>query len=924
MKNDQNSGKNQQSSGSIVFFPEKKQENLSPNVPNLPNFNGKIFGSSADLSPAETSLENQNNPSLKIKQTDFPVKVTVDSQSDNSPPKSNNFIKFIKNIFGLSYVKWIIVPVILLIFILSGCVWGFSKYEQYYKKIAVEKLLPNNPNLVAEVTIDPDSQQFKLLEQNLEKFPGYEFLQKELDVYGEGKTFSQFFQDKIKKAGLDFQSDIKPVLGEKAYIVVPDAKPIGNNLKYNMLVAYDEGKKVATDLMSSSTEGSRMLASLGLDGDKGDSKVLGTEKNSEIKQLDYIIASEVNDLKKASEVMDKIKKDTSKYEYTELNFEGHAYYKIKIKDSPSLDVGKFINFQETFNAMLGSNWVVSSSESFIKDAIKRQNQNLVIGSLFSGETVPSLSDDKNFEKVNANFIQESKDNFMTLYYNINYNDIFHNDKCSNDAIGCDDITEYIKYPENIVSGIGIRFDSEGIIVKSASNQMAVEDFENRPFSESLAYKIPSQMADRWADVVVEDSNVKKLYYGFKKNNLTEKGAKEWSDALKDFRDAIGIDLERDFIDIADGNIAFIFLSKKNSNPEGVIVAEISDEQKMLESMKKVVDVIKAGLIEEYGSLANLSSNYATGPNKKGYNPSPEVLEEIKIYQQALSDVQKSQIVETETSFGKIYSYQIIFPKNESFPLPSFSINFSLEDRKLVLSSSYFAVESVLKGIKDNSVEKISSGKNFQEASRYYYPSLYQYSYANTLGIYNAVEYYVNMLWSSFSSDSACQSVDCINMQKNMDQERQKLKNVVFAAGAVYRTVKLIGASSSVDEKFVKSNAYFNIQELPKEEKDRASRIIGDFSSSLAGARQKAKEASFKSYASSLVPKMIIACDERSITAEDLNDTGSHKCIDANESFKSLVQNCGPSGKGTFSINVKGYNDCQGYNANCTEVGCTFK
>jgi hypothetical protein len=925
MDNQTNDPGEKNDSAHITFFPPGNQEKTSVNSSGV-----SVEKKKPNLSLNEIVLKNGSNPEQNVSKEPlksgviFPETTAVSNvSSEPVPPAPLPETK--KTRFGKRFFVLTAGTITAVVLVLAGSAWGFSKYEQYNKKVAIEKLMPNNPNLVAQVTIDPDSQQFSLLEQNLEKFPGYEVLRKELDIYGQGKTFSQYFQDKVKESGLDLETDIKPVLGEKAYVVVPDLKPIGSSLKYNMLVAFEQGKQAATDLISSSTEGKKMLASLGVDENGSNSKVLGEEKNSDTKQLDYIIASEVSDMKKAMDVVNKIKKNIDKYEYTELNFQRYTYYKIKIKDNPSIASGKIINFKETFNALLGNNWIISSNESLIKEAIKRQNQNLIMGSVFSKEKVLSLADDKNYEKVNANFNQESNDNFITLYYNINYNDIFHSNKCSGDVVGCDNVVEYIKYPENIVSGVGLRFDPKGVIIKSASNQTAMEDFENRPFSESLAYKIPSQLADRWADVVVEDSDVKKLYYSFKKNNLTEKGAEEWNNVLGEFRNAVGIDLERDFIDITDGNLAFIFLSKKGVNPEGVIVAEISDSQKMLESMKKVVDVIKAGLISEYSSASGVGN--AQIPNKKGITPNPAIAQEAKIFQQALADVQKSQIVETDTAGGKIYSYQIIFPKDESFPLPSFSINYSLEDKKLVLSSSYGAVESVLKGIKDNSVEKISSGKDFQEASKYFYPSIYQYSYANTLGIYNAIEYYANMLENRFSSTSMCQndkSAECLNAQKSMDEESQKMKDAIFAIGAVYRTVKLSGTSSSVDEKFLKSNLYFNIQELPKEEKDRANQIISSLSGSLSSARQKAKEASFKSSASSLVPQMILVCDQRHITVDDLKSGGSDQCIDVNESFKTLVQDCGSGASGTFKISVKGFNDCQGYSADCTEVGCTFK
>jgi uncharacterized RDD family membrane protein YckC len=92
--------------------------------------------------------------------------------------------------------------------------------------------------------------------------------------------------------------------------------------------------------------------------------------------------------------------------------------------------------------------------------------------------------------------------------------------------------------------------------------------------------------------------------------------------------------------------------------------------------------------------------------------------------------------------------------------------------------------------------------------------------------------------------------------------------------------------------------------------------------SLNSAKQKAKAASFKAEASSVLPSLMMACDERAISIEDL---GTPTNFDPSVAMSTLVQDCGSKGSGTFSITINGINEMSAYNAVCTESsGCTVK
>lgn len=92
--------------------------------------------------------------------------------------------------------------------------------------------------------------------------------------------------------------------------------------------------------------------------------------------------------------------------------------------------------------------------------------------------------------------------------------------------------------------------------------------------------------------------------------------------------------------------------------------------------------------------------------------------------------------------------------------------------------------------------------------------------------------------------------------------------------------------------------------------------------SLSSARAKAVEKQFQAEASSVVPGMLIACDENNIIT--LKELGSPKQFDPSAAFRALKQDCTAADGASFSVTINGIDKASSLQAICTENGCTFK
>lgn len=93
--------------------------------------------------------------------------------------------------------------------------------------------------------------------------------------------------------------------------------------------------------------------------------------------------------------------------------------------------------------------------------------------------------------------------------------------------------------------------------------------------------------------------------------------------------------------------------------------------------------------------------------------------------------------------------------------------------------------------------------------------------------------------------------------------------------------------------------------------------------SLSSAREKAQEAAFKAQVSGMLPTLLLACDERSITSNDFNYSGDTQYFNADTVYKTLDQDCGKDGASTFSFSVTGVDQYGNFSAICSEQGCNF-
>ena len=377
-------------------------------------------------------------------------------------------------------------------------------------------------------------------------------------------------------------------------------------------------------------------------------------------------------------------------------------------------------------------------------------------------------------------------------------------------------------------------EADGIAITMDSNGTSLGDLQNVPAEKSLAQIIPNQVDQRWTDAFFEYSNFKDLYYSFKKNNLTDKGLTEWNDTVAQIKTMTSVDPEVNFIDLIKGSGTFMLFTKKDNSPEGAAIFEITDPERMNDTMHKMVETIKNTQIAGYANYLEMSNgNNFKGSTDPMYAKFAKQMQDTKKkYQAALDKVKNSAIKETVLPEGKIYSYAIESPEADAM-LPAYSVtlNYSLEDGRFIFSTDYSAVQSLLAGLKNGSqASSLAKSENYKTASRYYAPQMYTDSYVYTEGICNSMEYFFHKFTDSLSSlqDSMCAQTGaaaCQKQKEEMATMKQKQDDGLFAVESVIRTLKLTGGYSAMADKSVKSSWFLNIVEIPKEEKDRAERIL---------------------------------------------------------------------------------------------------
>jgi len=712
--------------------------------------------------------------------------------------------------------KWL--AIIVTIFLLLGLsVWGFYFYEKNFVNVSIEKILPSDANLVMRFTIDPNSEQFSFLEKNMEKFPGYSRLKKEMDDAGEGKTLSQIFQDKLKEKNLNFMEDIRPVIGENAYAIIPDAVNLRDNLKKEAILSQKKVKKY----LASSVSNSQFL-------ETGEEKKVMREsdfsisKNDPLQPSDFILASEIKDLKKAKEVLEKIKEDEN-YGITEKNFDGYKYYEVLLKKEGEKE--EYLKLKKTYQTILGGNWIISSSEDYIKDSIERKKALEKIGALFEKNPPKSLLDDEQYQKTAKEIEANQKNKLAFFYVKMDSEKILRDSDCEKGS-SCDP-EKYLVFPKEIVFGILLSLSADGIETVFYGNKYDVGNFKNGSSEKSLASKAPLKENNKWLDLFFEYNNPKEAYYDFKNNGLTEEGRNAINSSFREFEEQSGFSVERDLVDLISGNVAWAGFFSSGESPDGVLILEVADSSKMFSSMEKIVETFKKIQM----SLILMNSQYAAPENRQALQIEAE---------KNLKKIEETHIEKEIIPEGTLYKFRPYWEESLGANFSNWSLNFSLENNQLILGSSYEAVSAILKGMQRKESQTLANTESFKKASEKFYPERYSAFYLNTIGVWNGIQYYYN----KFNENMALQQTKwCEENKKNFYENNiqaydgmecgqseemiKKQNDKIFAIGALFRTIQFVSNSTFLGENFVKNSLFFSIKELPQEEKQRAEKIINE-------------------------------------------------------------------------------------------------
>lgn len=724
----------------------------------------------------------------------------------------------------------------LLLLVIGGMASGavtLNTYDKYSQKIPLLKLLPANPNMVLTVPTNPDAQQFASLETHLKKFPGYDLVKKSLDKTGKGKTVSQIIQEKLAKYNLNFQDDLKPAIAPAAYIAIADISPLGSELQKNAILTF--GNQLEQSLTGKGSEKYALASSQ--DALETPTKIRYAtsieqqpKKDFMFPALDFVAATEITNITKAREVFEKIKTN-DQFSITKKTFAGYDYYAAQSKQTEDNKDDFYTNI---YSAIIGKNLIVSSKEDNIKFAISNANNIRILGFLHRSTNNETLADSKEFQTISSQVNDtETNNRLLSLYLKFNFNSFFKSDACNPDVdLNCVRITDYFKYPSDIVVGLDLVTNGDGIGIGILSNERDFSGSNNIPFSEGLSKRVPQLIDGRYANIFVEHTNINDLYYAFKKNNLTDKGLQKWNGFVAEVSNLIGFNPEIDFIDQIDGKSGVIVYTNATTEPEGALIMHVKDPQKAYAAIEKFTELIKKSLM----------SLYSVPQNDFGQSASMQLRKMAAENEKRIATLKAIGIVATDTENGKVYSFKI--------PNTPLSFDFSLENNELILGSHNAAVVKLLEYAKAPHQDALDSNQLYLRAKQYSQKEGFAQTFVAPQAVTDIISYFQThgdqLIAQSMGETSSpqpqknCSAPYQTEKQNCIEPEAptglspaspSEIDEGLYAFGAILRTVPFFNSTSSIQNTSVKSTMFFDIKELPAEEKARAEKTLSDWASS---------------------------------------------------------------------------------------------
>lgn len=708
--------------------------------------------------------------------------------------------------FSPRFLFWAIVFLVCVL-LAGGGVWAASWYVENVKVFPTMSVLPVAPDLALEVNINPDSKEYVLLEKHASAFPGYGLLKKSIDPVGEGKTLSKLFQDSFKRFGLDFEGDIRPVLGESAFVIISDMSPVGESLqKSSVAFGSPISRKIARVFSSTRRE---IAFSGGADSISrprvlGDMTVRGVENDfAPTKPLDFLVASPVRNREKALETLEKMQKN-SKFDIEQKEVQGLSYLKVSLqsseKESAPDDLSRFVRFRTLYHTLVGGNWVFGSSEDEIRRILEQQAARSAMELFRAEKPTATLANNADFQSVRNELGNPAiSDTLVIGYFNVLSDPFFKQSSCSGNS--CSDTAEWFRYPERIIFGWSLGFTESGMDMRLTSASES-ESLPGKPESERFSSSVPEKADGRWLNIFSEHDALKNRFYDFKRTQLTDTGRTAWEEFRKTLRTATAVDIERDVIDHLLGSVAFSVLTAGDVEPEGVFVARIDDSQAVRNALEKMTTFVRNMALSQQATLLGLGI-------------STEMEEES--FETRLA---KPVFTETQTPEGVIYSFKL----SSEFPLSLISFDFGFREDVLVLGTHFAAVQTFLREMGNGSEKKLSQSDFYTSVRSVSPEKHYQHSFVVMQGVWDSVEYYTKTMSRMAGLMEA--PADMLAMESEAD-------DFPFAIGALLRTMKIVGSDSMSRDGFETSSSRIIIEPLPLEEKEKAERILETLSSEIS-------------------------------------------------------------------------------------------
>jgi hypothetical protein len=365
--------------------------------------------------------------------------------------------------------------------------------------------------------------------------------------------------------------------------------------------------------------------------------------------------------------------------------------------------------------------------------------------------------------------------------------------------------------------------------------------------------LPSRLNGKFADVYFSYANIKELYYSFKKNQLTDEGRDRLNEIRNEAASMINFDFETDLIDQFDGELAGVMYTKSKEAPEGAVLVTVKDEEKMVQVFTELIELGKAVYLEQAQSslerisrmcsrASSSSNNNPYSPNYGGYKSfySPQDCSEMIAKQERVMElIANTGLQETETALGKIYSYKFPLKEMSQGMVPfDFSFDFGFWEGKMILASNYATVEKLMEEFNSGEEERLYQNENFQKAiKRLGVEEGYSKAYLRPYGLWNVGEY----VYSEFKKEKEAAMSRALEGSSSQSQgmtpaspleaaltpSEQEMEEQVRAISKIFKTLNAVtGVNSSIKEgEYVKSTTFFEIKELPAEEKAEAEKIL---------------------------------------------------------------------------------------------------